>query len=138
MRQHRQGGFNLVEALLASMILSGSVLTLGALSTRALTSARLNRHYEVAASLIDTQLTLVDSIGIDQFVESGQTEGFFEAFEPGYRWQVTTEYEGTDSLYLVTVEVTWLEGKKPHSLTVQTMLNGSSLTLDTGAEGATR
>ena len=137
-RMRRYRGFNLVEALLASMILSGSVLALGAISTRALTSTSLNRHYQVAASLVERQLTLIDFIGIDEFVESGQTSGVFEEFEPGYQWQVTTEYEGTDSLYLVTIRMTWLEGSKPQSMTVQTMLNGASVVLETETQEQTR
>jgi Tfp pilus assembly protein PilV len=132
MGKAKYGGFNLVETLVAGMILSGAVLTLGAISTNALTSTRLNRHYEVAASLVERQLTLIDFAGIDEFIEAGQMEGLFEEFEPGYRWEVTTEYEGTDSLYLVTITVSWMEGKRPYSMTVQTMLNGASLVIDTG------
>ena len=135
MAKAKYGGFNLVETLVAGMILSGAVLTLGAISTNALTGTRLNRHYEVAASLVERQLTLIDFAGIDEFIEAGQMEGLFEEFDPGYRWEVTTEYEGTDSLYLVTITVSWMEGKRPYSMTVQTMLNGASLVLDTGTTG---
>jgi len=120
-------GFNLVETMVASIILSAAVLTVGAISTSALSDTRLNRHHEVAASLIERQLTLIDYSGIDQFIETDQTEGFFEEAEPGYRWEVTTEYQGTDNLYLVTITVTWMERNRPYNLTVQTMLNGTSV-----------
>jgi Tfp pilus assembly protein PilV len=128
MRQKRShpGGFNLVEALVATMILSGAVLTLGAIGTNALSSTRLHRHYEVAASVIDKQLSLIDYMGIDAFLQAGQTEGIEEDFEPPYQWTVATEYQGTDDLYLVTITVTWLEGIRPYSVTAQTMLDGSS------------
>ena len=82
-------GFNLVETLAATMILSGAVLTLGAISTNALTNTRLHRHYEQAASVIDQQLSLIDFVGIDQFIEAGQMDGVTEgdvgvvAGEPG-------------------------------------------------------
>ena len=114
----RQRGFNLIETLTASVI--------GSICTKALVGTRLNAHYEVAASIIDRQLTLIDYTGIDAFIEAGQMEGFVETLEPGYQWQVTTEYEGTDSIYLVTITVSWLEGKRPYHLTTQTMLNGTS------------
>ena len=137
-RGTKYGGFNLVEALVATMILSSSVLTLGAIGTNALSSTRLHRHYETAAALIDRQLSLIDYLGIDQFIEAGQTEGIIEESEPGYQWSVTTEYQGTDDLYLVTITMTWPEGKRPYSVTVQTMLNGTgagiSLDTSTGAE----
>jgi len=123
----RKRGFNLVETLVASMILSATVLTLGAISTNALTSTRLHRHYEMAASVIDQQLTVIDQVGIDQFIEAGRMEGVNDQLEPGYQWVVATEYTGTDNLYAVKITVTWLEGKRPYHVTAQTMLNGASL-----------
>ena len=72
-RRSQPGGSNLVETLVASVILSGAVLTLSAISTNALTSTRLYRHHEVAASLIDRQLSLIDYTGIDQFIEADDT-----------------------------------------------------------------
>ncbi len=125
-------GFNLVETLVAGAILSGAVLTVGAISTRALTGTRLNRQYETAASLIDKQLSLIDYMGIDEFVEQGQTEGVFEDFEPGYQWQATTEYQGIDSLYLVTLTVTWVDNNRPYSLSAQTMFDGASTYVQLG------
>lgn len=127
-------GFNLVETIAASVILSGAVLTAGAISTRALSGTRLNRQYEVAASLINKQLCLIDYVGIDEFVDMGQIEGDFEDFEPGYHWQVVTEYQDIDSLYLVTITVTWVERNRPYSVTVETMLNGVSTSVDADTE----
>jgi len=129
----RRGGFNLVETLVATMILSGAVLTLGAIGTNALSSTRLHRHYEIAASLIDRQLCAIDYAGIDQFIEAGQMEGVYEDFEPGYQWSVATEYRNVDDLYLVTITAAWLEGSRPYSITAQTMLDGSGAVTDTSA-----
>jgi hypothetical protein len=122
----RRSGFNLVETIVASVILSGAVLALGAISSRGLTDTRLNRHYEVAASVIDKQLTLIDSIGIDQFIEQGQSEGTIEELDPGYTWAVGTEYYGVDNVYLVTITVQWLEHNRPRQVVAQTMLNGAT------------
>ena len=130
--QLRSGGFNLVEALVATMILSGAVLTLGAIGTNALSGTRLHRHYEMAAALVDKQLSLIDYMGIDAFIEAGQTEGIVEELEPAYHWSVTTEYQGVDSLYLVTIVVSWLEGVRPYSVTAQTMLDGTGAVTGTG------
>jgi hypothetical protein len=130
-RGTKHGGFNLVEALVATVILSGAVLTLGAIGTNALSGTRLHRHYEVAAALIDKQLTLIDYLGIDQFIEAGQTEGIVEELEPGYVWSVTTEYQGVDNLYLVGITVSWLEGSRPYRVSAQTMLDGTGTATDT-------
>jgi hypothetical protein len=130
-------GFNLVEALVATMILSSAVLTLGAIGTNALSSTRLHRHYEMAAALIDKQLSLIDYTGIDQFIQMGQMEGIVEELEPGYVWSVTTEYQGTDNLYLVGITVSWLEGRRPYRVTAQTMLDGTGAVTDTSTSAET-
>jgi prepilin-type N-terminal cleavage/methylation domain-containing protein len=123
-------GFSLIETLVASAILSGAVLTLGAISTMSLSGTRLNRQYEMALSLIDKQLSLIDYVGIDEFVELGQMEGVFEEIEPEYHWEVATEYQDIDSLYLVTITVSWVDGNRPYSLSVDTMLDGISIYIE--------
>ncbi|MBM4026758.1 MAG: hypothetical protein FJ280_15340 [Planctomycetes bacterium] len=135
-RKTARGGFNLVEALVATMILAGSVLTLGAIGTNALSGTRLHRHYETAAALIDRQLSLIDLLGVTEFIQAGQMEGLFEEFEPGYHWRVTTEYQGVDALYLVTITMSWAEGNRPYSVMVQTMLNGTGTVVDTSTDTA--
>ncbi len=123
-------GFSLIETLVASAILSGAVLTIGAISTMSLSGTRVNRRYETALSLIDKQLSLIDYVGIDEFVELGQMEGDFEEIEPGYHWEVVTEYQDIDSLYLVTITVSWVDGRRPYSLSVDTMLDGISVYIE--------
>lgn len=127
-------GFNLVETIVASVILSGAVLTVGAISSRAVGGTRLNRQYEIAALLIDKQLSLIDYTGIDTFIEQGQMEGVFADFEPGYRWKVSTEYQEIDNLYLVTITVSWIERNRPYSVTVETMFNGTGMVAGTEQE----
>ncbi len=137
-RGTKRGGFNLVEALVATVILSSAVLTLGAIGTNALSGTRLHRHYEVAAALIDKQLSLIDYMGIDQFIQMGQMEGIVEELEPGYAWSVTPEYQNVDNLYLVGITVSWLEGAKPYRVTAQTMLDGAgTVTTDTSTSTET-
>ncbi len=127
-------GFSLIETLVASAILSGAVLTLGAISTMAVSGTRLNRRYEVAASLLDKQLNLIDYIGIDEFIDLGQMEGVFEGYEPTYRWEVVTEYQDIDSLYLITITVSWIDGNRPYSISADTMLDGVSVYLEIEVE----
>lgn len=126
-------GFSLIETLVASVILSGAVLTIGAISTVALRGTRLNRQYEVAASLLDKQLNMIDYIGIDEFIDIGQMEGGFEGY-PDYLWEVTTEYQDIDSLYLLTITVRWVNGNHPYSMSVDTMLDGVSVYIEVELE----
>ena len=132
-----QKGFTLVETITAGAILCGAVLVLTATTTRSLTATRLNRQYEIAASIADKQLSLLDYIGIEDFIELGRAEGVVEDFEPGYKWEVSTEYQGIDSLYLVTITVIWVERNRPYSVSVQTMLNGMSTYAETDTSTST-
>jgi len=125
-RKNRRG-FTLIEAILASVILCGSVLVVGAIATRSLSQTKLNRQYEVATALVDKQLTLIDYIGIEDFIELGRMEGTVEEFEPGYRWKVVTESQGTDNLYKVNITISWIERKRLHSVSVDTMFNGKGM-----------
>jgi len=124
-------GFTLVETILAGTILSGAVLALVVISARSLGGTRLNREYETAGALADRQLTLIDYIGVENFIESGQTEGAFEGYEPVYYWEVTAEYQEIDNLYLVNVTISWVERNRPYSISVETMLNGAGSYIQT-------
>lgn len=122
--QNRRG-FTLVETILASIILCASVLALGAISTRSLSGTKLNRQYETATGLAERQLVMIDYIGIEDFIESGRTEGDFDNYEPVYHWQVSTQSVGIDNLYHVKVIVNWIGGTRKYSVTVDTRLNGT-------------
>ena len=131
----RTKGFTLVEVVASSIILCGAVMIVGAIGTQALTGTHLNRRYEMAASLADKQLSLIDYIGIDSIVEMGQAEGDYEDSGYEYSWKIETEYQEIDSLYLVTLTVSWVDRNRPYSISVNTMLNGETLSEESSAAG---
>lgn len=124
-------GFTLVETIVASTILCGAVLTITAVCSKALTNTRLNRQYETALSLVDRQLSLIDYVGIDEFIELGSFEGSFDEYTPVYTWKADYHYENLDDLYYVTVTVSWVDNGRPFSVTIDTMLNGISIYAET-------
>jgi len=127
-------GFTLVEVITASAILCGAVMIVGTAGTQALSGTRLNRLYEMAASLANRQLTVIDYVGIDSVLESGELEGDSEDLGYSFHWQVETEYQDIDALYLVTVTVSWMDGNRPRSVSVETMFDGTTLPADSGAQ----
>jgi len=129
-------GFTLVEVVASSIILCGAVMIVGAIGTQALTGTHLNRRYEAAASLVDKQLNLIDYIGIDSLVEMGQLDGEYEDSGYIYNWKIDTEYQEIDSLYLVTLTVSWVDRNRPYSISVDTMLNGETLSEESSTETA--
>jgi len=133
----RHPGFSLVETLVAGTILSATVLAVLATSSASIGTTRLNRQYEKAASLAEKQLSLIDFFGIDEFIDAGQLEGVSENTDPIFNWSVETEYQNIDSLYRVTITVTWVDRAHPRSLVVETMLNGESMVIGVEGEGET-
>jgi prepilin-type N-terminal cleavage/methylation domain-containing protein len=127
-------GFTLIEVIASSVILCGAVMIVGAIGTQALTETHLNRRYEMAASLVDKQLSLIDYIGIDSIVEMGQMEADYEDSIYLYHWKIDTEYQEIDSLYLVKLTVSWVDRNRPYSISVDTMLDGETLSEEGSAE----
>ena len=117
-------GFTLVEVISASVILCGAVMVVGSIGTQAMIGTRLNRRHEMAASLIDGKFALIDYVGIESFIEAGELSGVSEDYGQAFSWEVQTEYQEIDSLYLVRIIVTWIEGQRPRSVTVDTMFDG--------------
>jgi len=124
-------GFTLIETILASIVLCGAVLTLGAISTRSLSQAKLNRQFETAIASVERQLALVDYMGIDDFIESGRMEGDTEEFERRYHWKITTESHEIENLYVVNITVSWVERNHPYSISVDTIFSGTVEPIET-------
>lgn len=134
--EKRKRGFTLVETIVASTILCGSVLTITAVCSKALTNTRLNRQYETALSLVDRQLSLIDYVGVDEFIELGSFEGTFSDYTPVYTWKASLQYENLDDLYFITVTLSWVDNGRPFSVSMDTMLNGISIYADTSGTTA--
>lgn len=58
-----------------------SCFSAGAISTRSLSQAKLNRQFETAIACAEKQLAMVDYIGIDDFINSCEMQGDTEEFD---------------------------------------------------------
>lgn len=132
--------FSLVETIVAAVILSGAVMAISAISTKSLRGIKLNREYELAWDLLDRQLTMIDYMGIETFIELGETSGEFteEDGGDGYFWQVQTSLEEADYLYAVAIVVGWNSGTRPRQVSLITMFNGQGLLEETEGQEQTQ
>jgi hypothetical protein len=130
-------GFSLVETIVAALLLSSGVVTICAISTKSFRGVKMNRQSELAWDLLDKQLTLIDYMGIDAFVESGETTGMFEGEggqEPTHYWDVEVTPIDIDYLYSVNIIVGWSGGSRLREISLTTMFNGQGLTEQIEAE----
>ncbi|RKY09306.1 MAG: hypothetical protein DRP66_02550 [Planctomycetota bacterium] len=128
--------FSLVETIVAAVLLSGGVVAISAISTNSFRGVKLNRENELAWDLLDKQLTLIDCMGIDAFVESGRTTGVFEGEggrAPTHYWNVQVTPMENDYLYSVNIIVGWGEGSRLREISLTTMFNGQGLAEQTEA-----
>ena len=107
-------------------------MTLGAISTRCLSRINIDRLYELAASIANRQLTMIEYVGVENFIEIGQMEGEFENDQVRYIWQAAVEEMEIDGLYEITIVVTFRQHNRQYSLLVCTRLNGAGNTVLTG------
>lgn len=130
--------FSLIEMLVAAMLLSISVLAISAVSSKSLSSVKANREYEKAWEILDAQLTIIDAMGIDEFLESGRFEGEVGGGEDGasvHYWEVETEEGDWDNLYRVDLTISWRSGVKPRRIRASAVFNGGGgFSIDSDSE----
>ena len=114
--QHAVRGVALFEVILASIILSiGLTVTLSLAST-ALSRQRLGEKSLTAAWLADEQLGLVVMEGPQQFLLSQPTSGSYAPPFEDFAYEVEVQHVGDYEPYLVTVFVSWEDGRRNFSL----------------------
>lgn len=138
----RQGGFSLLEVVIAFAILALSLGLLIQIFSQAMSTTALSGDYSRAATLAEAQL---NSVGIDIPLELGDYGG--EA-EDGLSWRVVIEsYEPEDEAwdpgldtYLITSVVSWDQGvDRPRRVSLSSLrLLGSSALARLDSDEATQ
>lgn len=106
--RRRRGGFTLIEALVAGVILAvvGVAVSLGL--SQSTHSLRTSREYRRAAQVLDGLMTKIDLIGPARMLEAGMaTEGRCAAPNDDCRWAVEIESLAEPDLYELTLRLTW-------------------------------
>lgn len=125
----RHTGFSLVETLAAAMLLSLGVVALVSLCTRSLARSSINRQYEDAWRVIDQQFTMIEYMGLSQFLENGPVQGMMEqpGLESPFTWSIGfTELE-TEGLYRISCDVMWMGAGRPQNVSASTIMSASDM-----------
>ncbi len=120
--------FSLVEMIAASVVLSGGVVALCTLNTSSFTAVRANRQLETAWAMLDRQLTIIDYMGLEEFLELKQFSGQIgptEANSTVYYWNAELTEGTSDNLYTIELTMSWGPPGRQRSISVTTVLNGT-------------
>jgi uncharacterized protein (DUF58 family) len=121
-RRVRRGGFTLVEALAAGIILAVGGAVVGASLAQTYESLRVAKDEQHAAELLDGVLTRIDLIGPDRLGREGPSEGRC-AEDDRFSWRAQFRPLEIGHLYEVTVTVSWSTPRGLRSVEAQTYLN---------------
>jgi Tfp pilus assembly protein PilV len=114
--------FVLVDAIVATVLLAASLLTIMAMVSRAMTSQRQGERLEVAAMLLDEQLNLVLARGPDNYARRFPIDGACPAPYQEYSYRLEFSGGTGGDAYLVTATVSWVENGRGASESVQTRI----------------
>ena len=132
----REGGFTLLEALVATMVLSAALVSLQGIVNRCMYRVRVNEEKERAWQILDRQMTAIDALGIDTYMQEPLTEGEIEEDGMLFNWRVDTSIESIDCMYEVTITIWWGSEARPHVISATTKLNGVIPAVTTGGPEA--
>ena len=136
MRKYRKA-FSLVEMVAASTVLSMGVVAICTLSARSMSNVQDNRQREAAWDVLDQQLTMIDYLGVEEFLQLGQlsgTVGGEDGLIGQYQWQVQAEEGNIEGLYVISIAVQWGPENSKDTITAITMLNGTPAEYEEDAE----
>ncbi|MEM1113671.1 MAG: prepilin-type N-terminal cleavage/methylation domain-containing protein [Pseudomonadota bacterium] len=125
-RTSRQGGFSLLEMLVALSILALSLGALYQAVSGATRNVRTDERYAYAVELARSLVALNAVVPAGGLQERGETEG-------GFIWQVQSLPLGRGSTGLpdgalqdLAVEVAWLDGSKRRQVVLNSVVEGVS------------
>ena len=119
----RRGGFTLIEALAAGLILSLTGMAIGGAVVQSMQSASIARNYERGTELLEDVLVRIDLIGPARIYSEGPRAGRFEPPHDQFEWRSTVEPLISGDLYDIQVSVTWPHGRGRRTVSAHTRLN---------------
>lgn len=115
-------GVVLVEALVASLLLGAALVAMTSLAADAIGSQASGRRVRESAMLLDEQLALVLARGPDDYASRYPTSGPCDAPFQAYAYRLEFEGGSGGLPYLVRCTVSWSEGARQRSETIETMI----------------
>ena len=125
-KSRREGGFTLVEVVVAMAVLGISLVLIIELFSGGLRLGRASEEYTLAGQLARQKM---EELSLTQPIAEGVEEGEFDST---YRWQVEvkkidilsipleTDYRPPADLYQIQIHIIWKSGSKERSTRIET------------------
>lgn len=120
LQRRRQGGFSLIEMLVALVILLLSLGMLYQAAARSARNVRVDEQYSYAVLMAESLLAQHSAVTVEGVRENGE--------EQGYRWQLSsTSLAGPQNLAAITLhqvnaEILWGEGDQLRRVNLTTVV----------------
>lgn len=121
-RSNRRGGFVLLDAIVATLILAIALVTIVGLNSSALSAQRDGERLHDAAMLADELLEQVVAVGPDRFRRVFGLRGACEPPFESYSYEMEIRSVGAGDPYSVAVTVRWDDLGRERSLRFETLV----------------
>lgn len=121
-RSARRGGFALLDALIASVLLGLALVAILGLTSQAMTSQTRGERMQIASMLADELLSLVEAVGPDDFPRVFETRGQFATPFEDYAFEVDIQPQREGDPYYVAVDILWGPERRVRSERFETLI----------------
>jgi type II secretory pathway pseudopilin PulG len=121
-RAPSRGGFALVEAVVATVMLGVALATIIGLMSSALSSQRYGERLEVATMLAEEQLNRVLAVGPRDYRRVFKSRGQCDAPYEDYAYDVDIDLRSGGNPALVSCTIRWRAGSVDREVSIETMI----------------
>lgn len=126
-RRNRQGGFSLLEMVVAIAVMAMALAMLYQAASGATRNVRSDEQYAYGVELARSLLARHDVVPVQGVSSSGETAG-------GFQWSVTTapaafdgSAAGFDALQDIVVRVSWPDGLRRREVVLHSVVGSAAL-----------
>lgn len=121
-RRRSRPSFVLADALIATVVLAGSLAVVLSLAGRALSAQRQGERLQTVAMLLDEQLNLVLMRGPDGYASGYPMNGQCDVPFEDYSFVLAIDGGTGGTAYEVSATISWVESGRARSETVSTLI----------------
>ena len=114
----------LLEALLGTFLFAVTAHVLITMSTQSFSNISDRELQRQAWEVMDQQMTLIETIGLDEWMNSQEMIGEIERDKVTYLYRIQVENQEVLQVYLVTVRLEWQHKSKTRHIELSTLMQG--------------